>query len=50
VADLAVFDVPARLNDFEPIHISDGLVRFRYGGGNRVLDARSDEPTSSTTL
>jgi hypothetical protein len=40
VADLAVLDVPARLNDFKPIHISDGLVRFRYGGGNRVLDAR----------
>jgi hypothetical protein len=40
VADLAVLDVPARLNDFKPIHISDGLVRFRYGGGNRILDAR----------
>jgi hypothetical protein len=40
VADLAVLDVPPRLNDFKPIHISDCLVRFRYGGRNGVLDAR----------
>jgi hypothetical protein len=50
VADLAVLDVPARLNDFKPIHISNGLVRFRYSGGNRIPMLVSDEPTSYTTL
>jgi hypothetical protein len=29
MADLTIFNVPARLNDFEPIHVSDRLVGLR---------------------
>lgn len=37
---LAVDDVSTRLDDFEPIHVSDSLVRMRNRSADCVLNAR----------
>jgi hypothetical protein len=40
VTNLAVDDVSASLDDLKPIHVSNSLIRLRYGGANSFLNAR----------
>jgi hypothetical protein len=40
MTNLAVDDVSTSLNDFKPIHVSDGLIRLLNRSSNCFLNAR----------